>query len=82
MAKANLEKENYVTDIFITGNTVIDALLWGLKKVRLDNDIISQFSFLDESKKMILVTAHRRESFGKPFEDICNALFEIDYKNP
>jgi UDP-N-acetylglucosamine 2-epimerase (non-hydrolysing) len=82
MAKANLEKENYKENIFITGNTVIDALLWGVEKVRTSKDIQSKFSFLDETKKMILVTAHRRESFGRSFENICNALLHIAMANP
>jgi UDP-N-acetylglucosamine 2-epimerase (non-hydrolysing) len=82
LAKANLERENYISNIFITGNTVIDALLWAVEKVRSADNIASQFSFLDASKQMILVTAHRRESFGKPFEDICEALSDIADKNP
>jgi UDP-N-acetylglucosamine 2-epimerase (non-hydrolysing) len=82
MAKANLEKENYREHIFITGNTVIDALLEGVEKVRSLKNIKSKFSFLDEAKKMILVTAHRRESFGKSFENICNALLHIAKANP
>jgi len=82
MAKQNLEKENILNNVFITGNTVIDALLWGVKKVRNTDDYKSYFSFLNPAKKKILVTAHRRESFGKPFESICNALFEIAQKNP
>jgi UDP-N-acetylglucosamine 2-epimerase (non-hydrolysing) len=82
MAKANLEKENYRENIFITGNTVIDALLEGVEKVRSSENIKSKFSFLDETKKMILVTAHRRESFGQSFENICNALLHIAMANP
>jgi UDP-N-acetylglucosamine 2-epimerase (non-hydrolysing) len=81
MAKENLEKENYTENIFITGNTVIDALLWGVEKVRTSKVIKSEFPFLDESKKMILVTAHRRESFGKAFENICDALLRIAIAN-
>lgn len=82
MAKANLEKENYTTNVHITGNTVIDALLWGVEKVRTSDEFASEFSFLNNEKKWILVTAHRRESFGKPFESICNALLEIAVANP
>jgi UDP-N-acetylglucosamine 2-epimerase (non-hydrolysing) len=63
--------------IFLTGNTGIDALFMTVKKdCELDMD------FLDLSKKLILVTAHRRESFGKPFQDICNGLKEITVRNP
>lgn len=82
MAKENLIKENYTENVFITGNTVIDALLWGVKKVRSSETIKSEFSFLDTSKRMVLVTAHRRESFGKAFENICDALLEIAIANP
>jgi UDP-N-acetylglucosamine 2-epimerase (non-hydrolysing) len=62
--------------IFLTGNTVIDALLMTVRK---DCDL--NMSFLDTSKKLILVTAHRRESFGKPFQDVCRALKEIAIRN-
>ncbi|RYZ27741.1 MAG: UDP-N-acetylglucosamine 2-epimerase (non-hydrolyzing) [Chitinophagaceae bacterium] len=82
MAKENLTKENYTDNIFITGNTVIDALLWGVEKVREDTAISQQFSFLSDKQKIILVTAHRRESFGEPFRHICNALKEIAIANP
>ncbi len=82
MAKENLAKENYTENVFITGNTVIDALLWGVKKVRSSETIKSEFAFLDMSKRMILVTAHRRESFGKAFENICDALLQIAIANP
>ncbi|HEX8316252.1 MAG TPA: UDP-N-acetylglucosamine 2-epimerase (non-hydrolyzing), partial [Flavisolibacter sp.] len=82
LAKANLLKENHHQNLFITGNTVIDALLWGVEKVRANKEIEKSFSFLDPQKKLLLVTAHRRESFGKPFIDICEALLEIAIKNP
>lgn len=82
MAKENLQKENYTDNIFITGNTVIDALLWGVSQVRNSKPIENEFSFLSSSGKLILVTAHRRESFGKPFENICNALLQIARNNP
>lgn len=66
------------TGIVITGNTVIDALLEVVEKVNTDQQLAAsfaeQFSFLDASKKLILVTGHRRESFGGGFERICQAL--------
>ncbi|MEZ9438504.1 non-hydrolyzing UDP-N-acetylglucosamine 2-epimerase [Vibrio atlanticus] len=81
-SKDNLLKENVsVDDIYVTGNTVIDSLL--MVKGKIDSDkalnaeLSSQFSFLDDSKKLILVTGHRRESFGKGFESICEALARI-----
>lgn len=66
------------TGIVITGNTVIDALLEVVEKVNTDQQLAAsfaeQFSFLDATKKLILVTGHRRESFGGGFERICQAL--------
>lgn len=76
-AEENLLRENTNENVFVTGNTVIDALLWAVEKVRKDKAISGHFSFLDPHKKTILVTAHRRESFGKPFENICQALSDI-----
>ncbi|WIH23930.1 non-hydrolyzing UDP-N-acetylglucosamine 2-epimerase [Photobacterium damselae] len=86
-SKANLLKENYSEDnIFVTGNTVIDALLMVKNKIDTNQDLkatlASQFPFIDESKKMILVTGHRRESFGGGFERICQALAITAKENP
>ena len=73
-------------DIVVTGNTVIDALLQVVDKVKTDEVLIStlkaKFPELDESKKLILVTGHRRESFGGGFERICEALAEIATAHP
>lgn len=64
--------------IHITGNTVIDALQAVAKKVTSDKDLISHFQssfdFINSSKKLILVTGHRRENHGEGFERICKAL--------
>lgn len=80
LIKENINPEN----ITITGNTVIDALLKVKEKVETDHKIIAdfktQFSFLDESKKLILVTGHRRENFGQGFLNICQALANIAQK--
>lgn len=78
-SQQNLLQENYeAEDIFVTGNTVIDALLMVKEKIEQDADLkatlAAQFPYLDESKKLILVTGHRRESFGGGFERICEAL--------
>jgi len=83
----NLIKENIdTTNIVITGNTVIDALLTVKEKVETDQNMqtkfAQQFDFLEASKKLILVTGHRRENFGQGFEDICLALANIAQKNP
>jgi len=79
-AKDNLIKEAISPEkIFLVGNTVIDALLWGMKTVEhlKPEEIAPELSQIDFSKKVILVTGHRRESFGEPFLNICLALEEI-----
>ncbi|MEH0714119.1 non-hydrolyzing UDP-N-acetylglucosamine 2-epimerase [Vibrio owensii] len=78
-SKENLLCENFnPADISVTGNTVIDALLMVKDKIESDRDLnatlASLFPFLDDEKKLILVTGHRRESFGGGFERICEAL--------
>ena len=77
-SKENLLKENFNPDnIDVTGNTVIDALLLVKDKIdanqNLSIELSAQFPFLREDKKLVLVTGHRRESFGGGFERICEA---------
>jgi UDP-N-acetylglucosamine 2-epimerase (non-hydrolysing) len=86
-SRQNLLKENVApANIFVTGNTVIDSLLE--IDALLDSDVALQrqfekeFDFLSEDKRMILVTGHRRESFGGGFESICEALLQIAKKFP
>lgn len=86
-SKANLLNENYADEnIFVTGNTVIDALLLVKKQIEndvdLNNILTNQFPMLDETKKLILVTGHRRESFGGGFERICEALAQTAKVHP
>lgn len=86
-SKENLLKENFsADDIYVTGNTVIDALLMIKDKIENDADLnatlASLFPFIDENKKLILVTGHRRESFGGGFERICEALAITAKKHP
>lgn len=68
------------SSIHVTGNTVIDALLEVVAKLDanegLQRRFLEQFDFLPEDKRIILVTGHRRESFGGGFERICHALVE------
>jgi len=76
-AKDNLLAEGISGDmIFVVGNTVIDALFLGIEIIKCNGDQLYRdyFSFLDLSKRIILVTGHRRESFGQGFENICTAL--------
>lgn len=73
-------------DIYITGNTVIDALLDVSEKLKTDSALQTQmqqrFDYLDANKKLILVTGHRRESFGGGFERICEALAQTAKAHP
>ena len=85
-SKANLLKEGVLEeDIVVTGNTIIDALFWVREKLTKDKSLSdtfsSNFGYLDSNKKLILVTGHRRESFGGGFERICEALRLIATKN-
>ena len=86
-SKQNLLNEGVSEDdITVTGNTVIDALFWVRKKLKQDRSLSgtlsSTFDYLDPNKKLILVTGHRRESFGGGFERICEALRQIATKHP
>ena len=79
---ANLLAENVAaTNIVVTGNTVIDALLQVVSKIGRDDKLNSafakQFPFGQHGRRLILVTGHRRESFGGGFEQICAALADI-----
>lgn len=83
----NLINENVnPATVVITGNTVIDALLQVKTKVEQEQQLIQtfeqEFSFLDKSKKLILVTGHRRENFGQGFLNICTALANLAKKYP
>lgn len=81
-SQANLLAEGVApSTIHITGNTVIDALLTVVDRVRqpglLRSEFEQRFNFIDPSKKLILVTGHRRENFGQGFENICQALADL-----
>lgn len=78
-AAENLQREDIKNNVFVVGNTVIDALLLGLDEIKnsSENNLINKYSDIDFDKKIMLVTCHRRENFGEPFEEICNALLEI-----
>ncbi len=86
-APTNLAKENLLhegveeSNILVTGNTVIDSLFWvgseieGSKQYHMFFG--EKFSFLNRERKTVLVTGHRRESFGKGFENVCEALLQL-----
>jgi UDP-N-acetylglucosamine 2-epimerase (non-hydrolysing) len=81
-SQANLLREGVPADsIHVTGNTVIDALLVVVEKLRNDKvlqaEFAQRFSFLDPRRRLVLVTGHRRENFGEGFQSICNALADI-----
>jgi UDP-N-acetylglucosamine 2-epimerase (non-hydrolysing) len=78
-AKNNLLSENVSGQIEVTGNTVIDALLFAVDRLKnySDKEIETLKSTLDFSKRIILITGHRRENFGDGFIHICEALLEI-----
>jgi len=76
-ARENLDREGIDRSrICVTGNTVIDALLTAAaRKIAIGTD-------LDSSKRLILVTVHRRDSFGEPLRRICEAIREIHDRHP
>jgi UDP-N-acetylglucosamine 2-epimerase (non-hydrolysing) len=74
-AAANLRAEGIDPDtVFVTGNTVIDAVLHVRRELEQGRLPRPNWPFLDPRRRLILVTAHRRESFGDGFERICQAL--------
>lgn len=86
-ARFNLLREGVSPDtIHVTGNTVVDALLSIVDRLSSDSlirrEMEERFSFLDPSKKLILVTGHRRENFGDGFEYICKAFAGIAELHP
>lgn len=81
-SRQNLLREGVSANtVHVTGNTVIDALLSVSLSLDKDTDLsrrlAARFSFLDESKRLVLVTGHRRENFGSGFEAMCLALKAI-----
>jgi UDP-N-acetylglucosamine 2-epimerase (non-hydrolysing) len=86
-SRQNLLNEGVGTGrIWMTGNTVIDALLWVSQRIEQDaglrQSLAERYPFLKKGSPMVLVTGHRRESFGGGFERICQALREIAQAHP
>ena len=83
-AADNLQREGVVKAVHVAGNSVIDALMLGLKIIETENgDAVRAFlSGLDLQKRFVLITAHRRESFGLPFENICRAIKTVALSHP
>lgn len=87
IAKQNLLREGIASEtIYVTGNTVIDALHETVRRLAtepaLTVQLQQQFHYLNPLRKLILITGHRRESFGKGFERICQAIAKIAQQNP
>ena len=85
-AQALLREGHHQDSIWVTGNTVIDALLWTRDRLpsmeELNADFGSATPILSSNKKIVLVTGHRRESFGDGFLQICTALKNIALQYP
>lgn len=94
LSRENLLKENVDEQkIFVTGNTVIDSLLWVVDKIKNDtkldanlNSFLNQAGYdvnrLNNGRKLVLITGHRRENFGEGFIHICNAIKSLTEKYP
>ncbi len=79
--RRNLEREGITENIFVTGNTVIDALKTTVvKDYHFTTEILNDLPY--DSKKIALVTCHRRENYGQPMEDIMSALAHIARTHP
>ena len=98
-APTQLSRENLLAEsvsdnkIFVTGNTVIDALYWVVDKIKSDNNLDKQLSDnlieagydtsrLASGKKLVLITGHRRENFGDGFINMCTAIKDLTHKYP
>jgi len=83
-AAGHLQSENIQDHIYTVGNTVIDALFLGLDiiKQKGEDTFFEHFAGIDFNKRVILVTGHRRESFGQPFENICRAIKDLSEQHP
>lgn len=94
LSKQNLLRENVSEDkIFVTGNTVIDALYWVVGKLKSSNTMQSEMTALlkkagydvvrlEHGRKLVLITGHRRENFGEGFISMCSAIKTLNMKYP
>jgi UDP-N-acetylglucosamine 2-epimerase (non-hydrolysing) len=84
-ASNNLIQEKIISNICEVGNTVIDALLLTLDIIKdkgLSNQFKEKHQYLNQFEKSILITAHRRESFGAPFEELCDSIKTLAINYP
>lgn len=94
LSRQNLLKENVDNqNIVITGNTVIDALFWVVNKIKEDDNLAETLQKnikncgydverINNDRKLVLITGHRRENFGEGFRNICNAIKTLSIKYP
>ncbi len=95
LSRSNLVKENVAeSSIVVTGNTVIDALLWVVNKIKSDEALSAELAgkisnagydvsrLGNGERKLVLITGHRRENFGDGFINICSAIRDLAQKYP
>ncbi len=95
ISQENLLKEGVsIEQTHITGNTVIDALNWVVNKIKQEKDLEKTLSdelrllgysserLEDDSRRLVLITGHRRENFGQGFINICTAIKDLSIKYP
>lgn len=94
LSRQNLLAENIdEKQIFVTGNTVIDALYWVIKRIKKDAEIEAELKKilatsgydtdrLSDNRRMVLITGHRRENFGDGFISMCTAIKDLSAKYP
>ena len=93
LSESNLKKESAQGDIYVTGNTVIDALHLVVDKLQNDEKLANEqinilaksgydISRLADGRKLVLITGHRRENFGEGFINIVNAIKDLTQKYP
>lgn len=91
LSEQNLKEEKAMGQIFVTGNTVIDALHLVVNKLNTDTQLNKQLddvlldsgydvSRLKDGRRLVLITGHRRENFGEGFINMCNAIRDLKNK--
>ena len=79
--RRNLQREGVTRNIFVTGNTVIDSFQTTVKeKYRFANDLLNPAAA--SGRKIVLITAHRRENWGHPLKNICETILELSIRYP
>ena len=77
----NLRREAIAGEIFVTGNTAIDAMQYTVRKdYKFTTELLNHLDF--EGKRILAVTCHRRENYGQPMQDIMHAILEVVERHP